>query len=150
MLMLNAGCAATLNFQKRWEGRKHFDSARTLKSKGDYAGALKENEKIVGLFPFVSPGDEALFNIALLWAHPDNPKKNYAKALEFFQQLLLDYPHSVFKEEASVYVVVIKELIRYERDIQALKATIAELEYRLKTLKEIDINIEEKRRSDFP
>ena len=150
IMLLNGGCASTLNLQNRGEGRKHLDLAAKLISKGDYAGALKENEKIVRLFPSESPGDSALFYMGLIWAHPNNPQKNYAKALESFQLIDRDYPQSELKEEVSVWSDVIKKLIAYEGDIDDLEKTVTELKNRLNTLKEIDIGIEKKRREGFP
>jgi len=124
--------------------------AGRLKNKGDYKGALKENEKIVRLFPFESPGDSALFDMGLIWLHPDNPQKNYFKSLASFERILSDYPRSTLKEKARVYSGIIKKLVRYEGEINDLKETVTELKNRLETLKEIDIGIEEKRRRDFP
>ena len=150
VMILNDGCATTSNLQTRWQARKDLELAEKLLSKGDYAGALKENEKIVRLFPSESPGDSALFYMGLIWAHPNNPQKNYAKALESFQMIDRDYPQSELKEEVSVWSDVIKKLIRYEGDINDLEKTVTDLKNRLNTLKEIDIGIEKKRREDFP
>jgi len=145
---LGVGCAATLKLQKRWEGQKHLDSAERLTNKKDYEGALEENKKIVGLFPFDSPGDSAMFNMGLIWINSDNPKKNYAKSLGSFQRILSDYPQSALAEEARVWTGVIKELILYEGKIREMEVTVNDLESRLNALKEIDIGIEEKKRED--
>ena len=148
-LLLSVGCAATLNHQKRWQGQKHLDLAEKLISKGDYAGALKENEEVVRLFPTASPGDSALFHMGLIWAHPDNPQRNYKKALGSFQRVLRDFPGSALKEDAGVWSGAIKELIRCEGKIRELEETVSDLKNRLNVLKEIDIGIEEKKREDF-
>jgi len=149
-MILNGGCATTANLQKRWQARKNLELAEKLISKGDYAGALKENRQIVRLFPSEPPGDSALLYVGLIWAHPDNPQKNYAKALEAFQLIQRDYPQSELKEEVSVWSDVMEKLIRYEGNIDDLEKTVTELKNRLNTLKEIDIGIEKKRREDFP
>ena len=123
--------------------------AERLIDKGDYEGALNENEKIVRLFPFGSPGDSAMFNMGLIWINSDNPKKNYAKALRPFQRILNDYPQSALAEEAKIWIGVIKELIWCEGKIREMEVTVNDLENRLNALKEIDIGIEEKKREGF-
>ena len=178
ILLLSAGCATTLNFQKKRQGQKHLDMAEELISKGNYEGALKEDEEVVRLFPIVSPGDSAMFHMGLILAHPDNPQRNYEKALECFQRLVSDFPQGTFKEEVRVWVGAINEIILCERKIKdleetagalknkskdleetasALKNKIKELEgtasalkKQLNALKEIDIGIEGKKREDLP
>jgi tetratricopeptide (TPR) repeat protein len=168
ILLLNAGCVTNLNFQKRWQGHKHLDQAEKLISKGDYKGALKEHEEVLRLFPGVSPGDRALFHMGLIWAHPDNPQRNYNKALECLQRLVGDFPRSALREEARVLVGTIGELIwcegkikDLEETVNALKKqlnaktkdleeTVNALKKQLNALKEIDLGIEEKKREDLP
>jgi tetratricopeptide (TPR) repeat protein len=150
ILLLSAGCATTLNFQKKWQAYKHLDLAEKLIKKGDYAGALKENEEVVRLFPGISPGDSALFDTGLIWAHPENPQRNYKKALECFRRLIADFPQSALREEARVWVGTINESIQCEGRIKNLEETVSVLKKRLKALKVIDIGIEEKKRQDLP
>lgn len=146
ILLLSAGCVTTLNFQKRWQGHEHLDVAEKLMIKGDFEGALKEDEEVVKLFPGVSPGDSALFHMGLIRAHPDNPQRDYKKALECFRRLDRDFPRSALKEKARVWIGAIDELTRRESRIKDLEKTVSALENRLKALKEIDINVEEKKR----
>ena len=166
-LLLSAGCATTLNFKKIWQGHKHLDMAEKLLTKGDYEGALKEDEEVIGLFPGVSPGDSALFHMGLIWAHPDNPQRNFKKTIECFQRLIRDFPQSPLREEVIVWVGTINELIlcegktkdleetvdvskkRLNAKIKELEETISTLKKQLNALKEIDIGIEEKKREDL-
>ena len=150
ILLLSAGCVTTLNFQKRWQGHEHLDVAEKLMIKGDYEGALKEDEEVVRLFPGVSPGDCALFHMGLIRAHPDNPQRDYKKALECFRRLVRDFPRSALEEKARVWIGAIDELTRRGSRIKDLEKTVSALENRLKALKEIDINVEEKKREGLP
>lgn len=146
ILLLSTGCVITLSLQERWQGHEHLDVAEKLMIKGDFEGALKEDEEVVRLFPGVSPGDSALFHMGLIRAHPDNPQKDYKKALECFRRLDRDFPRSALKEKARVWIVAIDELTQSESRIKDLEKTVSALENRLKALKEIDINVEEKKR----
>ena len=131
ILLLNAGCVTNLNYQKRQHGHKHLDLAEKLISKGDYEGALKEDEEVLRLFPGVSPGDRSLFHMGLIWAHPDNPQRNYNKALECFRQLVRDFPRSALTEEVRVWAGSINELIWREGKTKVLEETVNALKKQL-------------------
>ena len=70
---------------QEWEqAREPFLLSQKFLAGGNYEGALKENQRILSLFGQDPPGDEALFNMGLIYAHPGNPKKDYVKSLTFF------------------------------------------------------------------
>jgi hypothetical protein len=52
----------------------HRDLLRTLKNSGDFENALKRCQQVLSMSPKTSPGDEALFDMGLIYAHP-NPKR---------------------------------------------------------------------------
>jgi TolA-binding protein len=116
--------------------------------------------------------------MGLIWAHPDNPWKDYEKALECFQRLVRDFPDSALKDEVRVWVGAINDLVLCEwkikdleetasalinkskdleetasalkNKIKDLEGTASALKKQLNALKEIDIVIEEKKREDLP
>ena len=55
-----------------------------LFAKRNYEGALEENKKILFRYPGRPPGDEAFFNMGLIYSHYGNPKKDYKKVSSFF------------------------------------------------------------------
>jgi len=176
MPLLTSGCALTP--QKMRQGKRHLNQAEKLIDKGDYEGALKEDKQAANLLSGISPGDKALFHMGLIWAHPDNPKRDYGKALECFQQVAHNFPNSSLKEDVRVWIGAINELILRESRIKDRDATINELKKdynslketearvegknkdleesvkalkkQLNALKEIDLGIEEKKREDSP
>lgn len=171
VLLLCAGCVTTPTFQKKWQGRKHLDLAEKSLKKGDYEGALREYDQVLRLFPSDSPGDKALYHMGIIWAHPDNHRRDYKKALEYFQRLAHNFPQSDLNQEGSVWLSVMNEYIRCRDRIKSLEEkigvlqgesircggriehleeTVDVLKERLKALKEIDIKIEEKKRKDVP
>ena len=150
IFLLLTGCALTADFKNKWQGHEHLDVAEKLMIKGDFEGALKEDEEVVRLFPGVSPGDCALFHMGLIRAHPDNPQRDYKKALECFRRLVRDFPRSALEEKARVWIGAIDELTRRESRIKDLEKTVSALENRLKALKEIDISVAEKKREGLP
>lgn len=156
-LLIGIGCAATLNFQKRLQAVESLEKGENLVIKREHKKALIEYEKVLRLFPKVSPGDKALFHMGLIWLHPDNPQRDYEKSLISFQRVIHDFSKTRFREKAKVLSYAVAELIRSENDIKKLKESadflqnrlrkeLEKLKGQLKELKEIDIVIEEKKR----
>ena len=100
--------------------------------------------------PFREVKSFARVRIRFIWAHPDNPQRDYNKALECFRRLVRDFPRSALKEKARVWIGAIDELTRRERQIKNLEETVSALKKRLNALKEIDISVEEKKRERLP
>ncbi len=121
------------------EASEYLMRSRTLLSQGDFEGALKENQKVLSLSGNQSPADEALFNIALIYTYPGNPKKDYGKSLGFFKKLTKDYPQSPWGAQAKVWTAVLQEN-------EKLRSSIEELNQVIEKSKQVDIEIEEKRR----
>ncbi len=118
---------------------EHLLRARTLLDQRDYDGSLKENQKVLSLAGQNQPGDEALFNLGLIYAHAGNPKKDYDKSIVFFKKLMKDYPQSPFAAQARTWAGILKENEKLRQTIQKLNQVIEES-------KQVDIEIEEKKR----
>lgn len=144
ILFLSAGCAVTSNYKKKSQVQKHLEQAETLLGKGDFEGSLKEDEAAMRLFPEGSPGDKALYHMGLNLAHPDNPRKDYVKALECFQRLARDFPRSALIAEARAWEGVINELNLREGMIKDREETVAALTRQIITLRELTSMFEDK------
>jgi len=118
---------------------EHLLRARTLLDQRDYDGSLKENQKVLSLAGQNSPADEALFNLGLIYAHAGNPKKDYEKSIVLFKKLTKDYPHSPFAVQARTWGAILQENEKLRLTIQKLNQVIEES-------KQVDIEIEEKKR----
>ena len=64
----------------------HLLRSQRLIAKGDFEGALEENQKVLSSYVNRPPADEALFNMGLIYAHYGNPNKDYEKVLVFFNE----------------------------------------------------------------
>jgi tetratricopeptide (TPR) repeat protein len=125
---------------KEWEqGREPFLLSQKLLAEGNYEGALKENQRILSLSGQNPPGDEALFNMGLIQAHPGNSKRDYAKSLALLKRLIKDHPQSPWVEQAKTWAGVLQENEKMSRSIEELSRVIEES-------KKVDIEIEEKKR----
>jgi tetratricopeptide (TPR) repeat protein len=111
--------------RERREAQESLQLAQSLMVRGDYEGSLRENQKTLKLSKNQAPGDEALFNMGLVYAHPKNPKKDNRRAIGFFNQVVKNYPESPWTEQAKIWVGVLDGMEK---------------------LKQVDIEIEEKKR----
>ena len=56
------------------------------------------------------PGDEAIFNMGLIYAHFGNPQKDYEKAFSFFDRLIKEFPQSPLYQEAKIWTGVLNSI----------------------------------------
>jgi tetratricopeptide (TPR) repeat protein len=118
--------------EERGEARDHLLRGQKLLAQGDYEGSLAENQKVLALSTHRPPEDEALFNMGLIYAHVDNPKKDYGKSLDYFKRMMKGYPKSPFVEQAKIWMGVLQENEKLNQIIEKSK--------------QVDIEIEEKKR----
>ncbi len=115
-----------------WESRELQTRNQRLLAMGDYERCINENQRVLSLSYTRSLKDQALFNLGLVYAHSGNPKKDFEKSLDFFKRLINDYPKSPLVEQAKIWVSILQER--------------GELNQVIQKLKQVDIEIEEKKR----
>jgi len=139
ILISLAGCTALKEMEAKRETREYLITAQKLLDQEDYEGSLKENQKVLSLYDNVPPGDEALFNTGLIYAHYGYPKRDYQKSLDIFKRLVRVFPDSPFARQAKVWIGILQENVRLRREIEELNKTI-------KKSKQVDIEIGEKKK----
>ena len=118
-----------------------LERAAKLCSQGDYDGSFRENQRVLSLSGKNPPGDRALFNITLIYADSENPKKDYEKALLFLQRMIRDYPQSSLVKEAKTWAKVLQENKRFRQESQRLRLIIEKS-------KEVDLLVDKKKREE--
>jgi tetratricopeptide (TPR) repeat protein len=103
------------------ESRQYLDRGQKFFAQSDFDASLQENRKVLSLSADRPPSDEALFNIGLIYAHPGNPKRDVAKSIASFQDLIQDYPQSPWREKARVCMGMVWG---YEKSKDALEKAI--------------------------
>ncbi|MDD5170561.1 MAG: tetratricopeptide repeat protein [Syntrophales bacterium] len=143
-------------------GNQELDDARQLMLKGDTQTALAKYEDILKHFPEV--GDQALFPMGIFYTRADGTKANYQKALGYFQRLLKEYPDSRFREETNLLTLLILEILNrderirmsesrtdtLEKKANSLEKKANAFEMQIEKMKEIDKNLEAKKRRRIP
>jgi tetratricopeptide (TPR) repeat protein len=154
------GC---LHWPPQPHGEKLLLEARKRFVTGDYRYALEINQRVLAQDP-AALADQSLFQIGMIYAHPDNPDRDIQKALQSFQSIIDRYPASLLQPEAHLWLAVLGQLRAQEDQIRFLNQRSAPLEKRLKIqkkeisqlkdqlekLKRIDIHMEEKKRETIP
>lgn len=157
------------------EGDRSLAFARTLLAKGHYKESLAKSESVLKQYPR-SLGDQALLNMGLVHADPAYADADVTKAIEYFQRLIKEYPESILKVEAEIWVLVLKDRIKKDQEVGDLTKTlealkqdakaktdqfknmqlklsesqdqVRELKSQIDQLKNVDIRIEERRRKN--
>lgn len=136
-----SGCATLekvgVNIKGKVEAYQSLHRGKGLLAQGDFDGAFTENLKILSLALHRPPEDEALFNMGLILAHPENPKKDYGKSLFFFKKLVADFPKSAWIDRAKIWSGILQEN-------EKLNQTIETIRQMNEKLKQADRKIEER------
>jgi hypothetical protein len=138
LLLYLAGCAALtlmfggcLYYPEKWEMEEHLVRSKNYMSQGEFKLSLQESHTAYKLYP-QSLGDQALFQIGLIYAHPANPQQNFQKAKEAFTELLRKYPQSSLKTRTALWILIIRDFQDTGDQLQAKKNENDRLRFELK------------------
>ena len=84
-----------------------------------YEASMAKNLTVLNNFPN-SIADQALFQMGLLYAHPENPNQNYQKSLGAFNKILNEYSESHLRHQAQIWVLIIEDVIDKKQKIGIL------------------------------
>jgi len=121
------------------DAREHLIRGGDLLANGDYEGALKAYQEALSLSGRNTPGDEALFNMGLIYADLEYPKRDCKKSLDLFKRLVKTYRESPLVAQATIWMGILGEN-------EKLSGEVAELNKTIKKTKQVDIEIEEKKK----
>ncbi len=75
---------------------------RKIVEENKFEEAVKKNMQVLEEANNKKPADEALYNLGLIFAHADNPDKDFKKSQTYLSLLTEQFPDSEFAEEAQV------------------------------------------------
>jgi tetratricopeptide (TPR) repeat protein len=136
MFVFLLGCAVIREYRENKEVREYLLRGQQLLTQRKYDDALEAYQKVLSLSSHKPPEDEALFDMGLAYAHFGNPKKDYKKSIDFFLQVLNDYPKSRLAVQARIWVGVLLESTESIKKIEKLKDAMKNLEKTTQILKE--------------
>ncbi len=116
-----------------------FENAGRFIKEKRYGEAVATYSKIARESPASERGASALFACASVRAFYDNPQKDYALALQGFDEFLRLYPNHDRALDAQNWRSVLKMLLELKKENEHLATSIEQL-------KQLDIRHEERRR----
>ncbi len=121
-------CAVIKEHRESKALQEYLLRGQKLLAQKNYDAAVEAYQKVLSLSPHKPPEDEALFNMALAYAHFGNPKKDYKKSIDLFLRVLNEYPGSPLVVQAKIWVGVLLENTETVKKAERLKETIKDLE----------------------
>jgi len=106
LTLLLAGCQYP---PERWKTEEHLATANYYLGRGNFNASLRESRAVLNLYPQLL-GDRALFQIGLVYSHPENSEHDFTKAREAFGALVSRYPDSPLKPQAEMWIMVLRNL----------------------------------------
>ena len=101
------GC---LHFSKKQQGQKLLEEGMAEMADHRYEASMAKSITVLNNFP-QSLADHALFQIGLLYAHPENPNQNYQKSLGAFNKILDGFSESRLRRQTQLWVLFIEDAI---------------------------------------
>ncbi len=123
-LMLNLLLAGCLYPPERWKTEEHLATANYYLGRGNFNASLRESRAVLNLYPQLL-GDRALFQIGLIYSHPENSEHDFTKAREAFGALVNRYPDSPLKPQAEMWMMVLRNLQDMESVLNAKNQELA-------------------------
>jgi tetratricopeptide (TPR) repeat protein len=97
-----------------WEA---LQKAGRLFRQGQYEAAIAENQKALAWADGNPPADRALFNLGVIYAHGDNPQKDWAKSMAFFRRVSEEFPQSPLAEESKAWLGPLRKSLELGREV---------------------------------
>jgi len=102
-------CAALDELRAREASKKDLRQGHQLLVQGNYDGALDQYQKVLAVSNRKPPEDEALFYIGMIYASHRYSKRDTKKAMDFFSDILNDWPQSPWIEQARIWLGILHE-----------------------------------------
>ena len=118
LLIWLSGCSLWQESTRQRDLRAAVQTGNRLLAEGNFDGSLSAFEGVAAAARNEPPGDAAVYKSGLIYAHPDNPKRDLHKAHEKFSHLLSAYPARPWVEQARVWVELLKESEEWKREAE--------------------------------
>lgn len=145
-----SGCATIKasdpGFFNHWTQGRKLDEARTKLAAEDTVAATTLLSAIVNAPPAKNITDEALFHLALLQLKPNQERDGIPQAQRLLERLQHEFPTSPWSTQASLLLDIFGRLRSAKDHNSSLQRENRELRQSIQKLKEIDLELEQKKR----
>lgn len=98
------------------EASERLAIAKKLLEQGKFDASMEQNETALSLYPKVPIADEAVYNMALIYAYYNNPKKDYRRSISFLERLVKEHHASPLVLQSKIWIGVL-EVIEKSKDV---------------------------------
>lgn len=121
---INDSCAERCQNLAPVNQRSGVGLPRGVRESQNFAEAVRSNQLLLDQSGRRAPADTALYNLGLIYAHIDNPAKDFRKSRRYFTDLTRDFPTSPLAEEARVWTglfQIIEKMQQIDLEIEQQK-----------------------------
>ena len=133
-IIFSIGLGGCLYYPEKWRSEEHLALSRHYMERRNFKASLRESKTALELFSR-SLGDQALFQIGLIHAHPENPNQNIKNSTTAFQKLINNYPNSELRGQAELWIMQLRRIQDLEATLNAKKKEVGKLHNRLNRVK---------------
>jgi len=145
---LLAGCAGVAAPLQGFQAATLIGRAEARAQAGQYAEAEQAyREALAKSAGAAGTADHALLGLGRLYAHPANPRRDFARAAEQYDRLLAEYPGSRWTAEARAARDLLATVLVQQRRLAEERQEIERLRRDLDRLREIETDLARLRRS---
>jgi tetratricopeptide (TPR) repeat protein len=108
LLISVAGCLLQ-NTSRQRELSDGLIKGNNLLAQNDFDESLKTFSEVWTAARNKPPADVAMYNMGLVYAHPQNPKRDLQKAMYCFDQTIQNNPTSGLAQQARVWIAVLQD-----------------------------------------
>jgi tetratricopeptide (TPR) repeat protein len=117
IIFLVSGCSTLNGLKDRYYARRHIERGVVELSLHNFDMAMSEHMSALALAGKSPPADEALFALALIYAHQDNPARDYERSLQYLNRIISEFPESRYAEDAKVVASLVSKMDRKKRAV---------------------------------
>jgi len=97
--------------------KEHLHRGEAFTAQKDFNSALEEYQAVLALADDTCPADEALYAMGFIFAHSDNPDRDYGQAIQWFEHLAEEFPESPLADQARTWTTALTELQKKQQPV---------------------------------
>jgi TolA-binding protein len=107
-------------------------------ARADYVAAARNFQQYLNLVPSGGQRDQALFHLGLIYSQPGDPRIDWQRAGNYFNQVVNEFPTSPLKPAAQLILTLKSETVQLAAESETRNLRIRQLNTELERLIRID------------
>lgn len=107
-------------------------------ARADYAAAARDFQQYLNMVPSGGRRDQALFHLGLIYSQPGDPRIDWQRAGNYFNQVVNEFPNSPLKPAAQLILTLKSETVQLAAESETRNQRIRQLNTELERLIRID------------